>query len=72
MSMHDADYGSLLINKGNGKFNYESLNGLVIKGESRHVKPITINKQNCFIVVRNNDSLIVITNNSKTTSPLKS
>lgn len=59
MSMHDADYGSLLINKGNGKFDYESLNGLVIKGESRQIKPININKQQSFIIVRNNDSLIV-------------
>lgn len=60
MSMHDADYGSLLINKGNGKFDYESLNGLVIKGESRHIKPININKQQCFIAVRNNDSAMII------------
>lgn len=60
MGRYDADFGTILINKGNGKFECESINGLQIKGQVRHIKPITINKQKAFILVRNNDSVMVI------------
>ena len=60
MGRYDADYGTVLINKGNGNFNCETLNGLQIKGQIRHIKPILIGKQQAFVVARNSDSAMVI------------
>ena len=56
----DADFGSILINIGNGNFNYESLNGLVIKGEIRHIRKINTGNKEAFVLARNNDSLKII------------
>ncbi|GAB2818530.1 VCBS repeat-containing protein [Ferruginibacter profundus] len=60
MGRYDADFGTLLINKGNGKFETENINGLQVKGQVRHIAPITINHQPAFILAKNNDSLRVI------------
>ena len=60
MGRYDADYGTVLINKGNGNFNCEALNGLQIKGQIRHIKPILIGKQQAYVVARNSDSAMVI------------
>ncbi len=60
MGRYDADYGTLLINKGGGNFTYSSLNGLAVKGQVRHVVPITIAKQQAFVLARNNDSAVVV------------
>ena len=57
---NDADFGTVLVNKGKGHFEYQQLNGLVVKGQVRHIRPIQINKQNAFILAKNNDSLQVI------------
>jgi hypothetical protein len=56
----DADFGTVLVNKGKGQFEYHPLNGLVVKGQVRHIKPIQINKQTAFVLAKNNDSLQVI------------
>lgn len=60
MGRNDANFGSILINKGNGKFEGESINGLQIKGQVRHIKKITIGQQKAYVIVRNNDSVMVI------------
>jgi hypothetical protein len=60
MGRNDADFGTLLINKGNNKFETENINGLQVKGQVRHIEPITINHQPAFILAKNNDSLRVI------------
>ncbi len=60
MGRNDADFGTILINKGNGKFVCESINGLNIKGEVRHIKEINIGKEKAYVLARNNDSLMVI------------
>ncbi len=60
MGRYDADYGTILVNKGNGKFDAESLNGLQIKGQVRHIRKINIGKKEAFILARNNDSAMVI------------
>jgi enediyne biosynthesis protein E4 len=57
---YDGDFGSLLINLGQGNFSVQSLNGMVIKGQSRHVRKISIGGQDAFIIARNNDSARVI------------
>jgi hypothetical protein len=60
MGEYDADYGSVLINKGNGNFSFENLNGLIINGETRHIRKINIAGKEAFILARNDDSLKVI------------
>ena len=60
MGRYDADFGTILINKGKGDFICETLNGIQIKGQIRHIKPIQIGKQQAFIVARNSDSAMVI------------
>ena len=57
---YDADYGTILVNKGNGNFSCESLNGLAVKGEIRHIRKINSRGKDTFILARNNDSLKVI------------
>ena len=56
----DGDFGTILLNKGEGNFEYQPINGIAIKGQVRHIKPIEINKQRAFILARNNDSLKII------------
>ncbi len=60
MGRYDADFGTLLINHGDGTFNTESLNGLQIKGQVRHIDKINIAGKEAFILARNNDSTMVI------------
>ncbi|MDQ6903334.1 MAG: hypothetical protein M3139_10025, partial [Bacteroidota bacterium] len=60
MGRNDADFGTILLNKGHGEFTCETINGLQIKGEVRHIKKINIGKQEAFILARNNDSVMVI------------
>jgi hypothetical protein len=60
LGKYDADYGTVLLNKGNGDFNAKMLNGLTIKGEVRRIKKITIKNREAYLVARNNDSLIVL------------
>jgi len=60
MGRYDADYGSVLINKGNGGFEYRALNGLAITGQSRRVQRLMIGSKEAFVVARNNDSAVVI------------
>jgi enediyne biosynthesis protein E4 len=56
----DADFGTLLINKGQGKFDYQLLNGMAVKGQVRYAQPITIQKQTAYILARNNDAPVVM------------
>ena len=60
MGRNDADYGTILLNKGRGTFSATPLNRLAITGEVRHIQPININGQQAFILARNNDSAMVI------------
>jgi hypothetical protein len=60
MGRYDADFGTILLNQGNQQFAAESLNGLQVKGEVRHVRDITIEGKKAFILAKNNDSTMVI------------
>lgn len=60
MGRYDADFGTLLLNKGNGSFIAESINGLQIKGQVRHISKINIGRKEAYILARNNDSTIII------------
>jgi hypothetical protein len=60
MGRYDADFGTILINKGNGVFNVETINGLQVKGQVRHIRKIKIANKESFILARNNDSTMVM------------
>jgi len=60
MGRYDADFGTLLVNKGNGKFSVENINGLQIKDQVRHISKINIKNKTAYILARNNDSTMVI------------
>jgi hypothetical protein len=60
MGRYDADFGTLLINRGNGQFEVETIHGTELKGQSRHVKKIMIGTKEAFIVAKNNDSVRLI------------
>ncbi|HEV3252439.1 MAG TPA: hypothetical protein VGZ71_15875, partial [Puia sp.] len=60
MGRYDADFGTILLNKGKGSFSAESINGLQIKGQVRHIRRIQIGKKEAFVLARNNDSTMVI------------
>ena len=60
MGRYDADYGTMLINKGAGKFTAETINGLAVKGQVRHIRSITLGKQTAYLLARNSDSAVLI------------
>ena len=60
MGRYDADFGTLLINKGKGQFVSQQVNGLMLKGQQRHIKKILISGKEAFILAQNNDSARVI------------
>jgi len=68
MGRYDANFGTILINKGQGNFVAESINELAVKGQVRHIKPVTIGKQPAFILARNGDSAMVIKFKEKMTN----
>lgn len=60
MGRNDADFGTILLNRGKGSFTAVSINGLQIKGQVRHISKITIAKKEAYILIRNNDSTMII------------
>ncbi|MBL7743217.1 MAG: VCBS repeat-containing protein [Chitinophagaceae bacterium] len=60
MGRYDADYGTILVNKGDGLFSCEKINGLTVKGQVRHIRPATIAGRKSFVLSRNDDSVMVV------------
>jgi hypothetical protein len=56
----DADFGTILINKGANNFSCETLNGLAIKGQARRIRKISVGKKQAYIIARNGGSTLVI------------
>ncbi len=65
MGRSDADFGTILLNKGGGNFSSSPLNGLAIKGQVRRIKPITIAKMPAYLLARNNDTTKIIQFNKR-------
>ncbi len=57
---YDADFGTILVNKGKGKFTCENLQGVIVKGEVRHIRKVTIGGQLAYILAKNNDPVVVL------------
>jgi len=60
MGRYDADYGTILLNEGHDSVTVTPINGLVLKGQVRHIHPIDIHRVPSYILVRNNDSTCII------------
>ena len=60
MGRYDADFGSVLVNKGKGHFTCENINGLSITSQVRHIKELNIAGRKAYILAKNNDSALVI------------
>ena len=60
MGRYDADWGTVLLNRGRGIFDVENTNGMMIKGQVRRIQQINIGTKNAYILARNNDSVMVV------------
>lgn len=60
MGRYDADFGTLLINKGKGQLEASPINNLVIKGQVRRMQAIQIQQQPAWVLAKNNDSTQII------------
>ncbi|MBK9255504.1 MAG: VCBS repeat-containing protein [Saprospiraceae bacterium] len=60
MGRYDADYGCVLLNKGNGTFEYTPHNGIQIKGQVRTIRSVSIQKNEYLIFGRNNEKPLFI------------
>jgi hypothetical protein len=60
MGRYDADYGTILINKGNGNFTFSSLNGLSVKGQVRKIRVLKAGRKPLLLLGKNNDAAQLI------------
>ena len=60
MGRYDADYGTILLNKGHDSLSAVPLNGVAVKGQTRHIQEIAIAGRKAYILARNDDSVVVI------------
>jgi len=60
MGRYDADMGTLLVSDPNKIWKPQTLNGLKLEGQFRHVEPIKIAGNQAWILVRNNGPVQVI------------
>jgi hypothetical protein len=60
MGRYDADFGTVLLNKGNGILQVAQPDSFSLRGQVRHIQPVKIAGKNAFILARNNDSAMVI------------
>jgi hypothetical protein len=65
MGRYDADFGMILINKGNCNFAPQPINGLQVKGQVKRLKKIKLKGGEGIVVARNNDTLMVISRTGK-------
>jgi enediyne biosynthesis protein E4 len=66
MGRYDADYGTILINKGKGQFEVQKINGLKIEGQVRRIRKLKIKGKDVLLIARNNDKLMSIVTSERT------
>jgi enediyne biosynthesis protein E4 len=62
LGRYDSDFGSLLEVTSKGELYTTSLGSLKIKGQVRRVIPIKIKNSICYLIVKNNDTVMIIKN----------
>ncbi|MDO6432048.1 VCBS repeat-containing protein [Flavitalea sp. BT771] len=60
MGRYDADFGTILLNRGNDSLAPFPLNGVSIRGQSRHIRSLDIAGKPAFVIARNDDSARII------------
>jgi hypothetical protein len=60
MGRYDADFGTLMLNKGNGVLEVSAMDSFAVPGQVRHINAVKIGGKDAFIMARNNDSAMVI------------
>ncbi|MCB9283465.1 MAG: VCBS repeat-containing protein [Lewinellaceae bacterium] len=60
MGRYDSNYGTLLINKGNGRFESTQPGGEPIDGQVKNIRNIRIGGKDYLIIARNNGTLKVV------------
>ncbi|MCB0595342.1 MAG: VCBS repeat-containing protein [Lewinellaceae bacterium] len=60
MGRYDANFGNVLSIGADGGFRVSALGSLLIKGQVRRIRPVRIGGKVCFILARNDDTVIVI------------
>jgi hypothetical protein len=71
MGRYDADFGTILINKGHDSLIATSLNGLVLKGQTRHIRHIRVGGKQSLVLTMNNDSARIIQFQTPPPPPVK-
>jgi hypothetical protein len=61
LGRNDADYGSVLVNKGGSKFEVQFISGVRIKGQVRKL----VDENGKIWVIKNNDVSTIISSNNK-------
>ena len=60
LGRYDADFGKILVNKGNCQFDVRNTEGVQIKGEVRRMMPIQVGKRKAFILGINNEKVRIL------------
>ncbi|MFZ2900992.1 MAG: VCBS repeat-containing protein [Saprospiraceae bacterium] len=60
MGRYDSNYGTLLINKGEGQFEYRQPGGEAIGGQVKNIRSIRIAGKEHLLIARNDDTLKVV------------
>lgn len=60
MGRYDADFGTVLVNKGKGKFVVDEKYNLSLTGEIKKIVPITISGKKYLLVARNNEKSLIL------------
>ncbi len=59
---YDADYGSVMVNNGQGRFVAvpNQVTGVYLQGQVRDIKEIRVGDKSYFVIARNNDTLVLV------------
>ena len=60
LGRNDGDFGTALLNKGNGAFTYASFKGFTDMKQVRHIIPFQLSNQQVYILARNNAPTLIM------------
>jgi hypothetical protein len=60
MGRYDNNYGTLLINRGDGQFDVEQPGGEVISGQVKNIQKIAVGNKIYWLIARNNETLKIV------------
>jgi hypothetical protein len=66
MGRYDNNYGTFLINRGDGHFDVEHPGGEVISGQVKNIQKITVGDKIYWLIARNNETLKIVEFNGLT------